>query len=278
MVLAGLEKRWFSPAVLIVLTSQLALSLHGAGAPALTAGQIIQRATDRAQRARDPEKAAYTYTKVTVTDQLDSNGRLKEHKQKVWRVTLQNGTMSARLLEVNGQPPHQADFKKQNDNDISLRQMLGGSASAAGNRDNFLTPELVARFDFELAGETTVGGRRAYELNFHPKVPEPPVHRLVDRLLNRISGKLWIDAEEYEISRADLRLGSEVDFLGGVAGCLRKLVYSMTRVRMMDGVWINSSASGDFEGRKLLESLRIRTRSEVSHFQPLATGLIATGP
>ena len=46
---------------------------------------------------------------------------------------------------------------------------------------------------------------------------------MVDRLLNRISGTVWIDVEEFEVARADIQLRSEVNLLGGVIGSLKKL-------------------------------------------------------
>jgi hypothetical protein len=173
-------------------------------------------------------------------------------------------------VKVNGRPPAGGDVKKQAENDMSARQLLGDSKSgAAAGRDNFLTPELVARFDFKLIDQTAVNGRAAYQIAFQPKNPEPPVHRIADRLLNRISGTVWIDAEEFEVARADINLRSEVTLLGGVIGSLKKLAYTVTRTRVGDGVWFNSFSSGDFEGRKLLDSMRIKTQSQASNFRIL---------
>ena len=92
---------------------------------------------------------------------------------------------------------------------------------------------------------------------------------MIDRLLNRISGTLWIDAEEFEVARAQISLGSEVDFLGGLVGSLKKLAYTMTRTRVGDGLWFNTLSSGDFEGRKLLDSMRIKTKSQSTNFRRL---------
>src|SRR5439155_24678474 len=111
---------------------------------------------------------------------------------------------------------------------------------------------------------------------FQPKDPGPPTHRTLDRVMKRISGTLWIDAQEFEIARSDLELGSEVDFLGGVIGCLRKLAYTMTRSRMADGIWLLSFSVGDFEGRKLVESVRIKMRSESTNFRLVAADLRGT--
>ena len=101
---------------------------------------------------------------------------------------------------------------------------MGQPKAAKGSgSDNFLTPELVARFDFELIGQTPVNDRMAYQVSFKPKNPEPPVHRIVDRLLNRLSGTIWIDVQEFEVAKADVQLRSEVNLLGGVASSLKKL-------------------------------------------------------
>ncbi len=270
MFVVRFEKRWFTFTVLSVLSGLCIRPVLAEGS--LSAREIIQQAAARGQAARDPSKTAYTYTKVTVTDHLGSGGKVSKHEQKVWQVSLRQGSMSAKLLEVNGQAPRPVDLRKQNENETSLRQILGDSNSTPENRDNFLTPEVVARYEFSLAGETNVAGRRAYIVNFRPATPEPPVRHLVDRLLNRISGTLWIDAQEFEIARAEIQLRSEVDLLGGLAGCLRKLAYNMTRVRVADGVWIKNLASGDFEGRKFLESMHIRTSSQVRDFRTLAAG------
>jgi hypothetical protein len=50
---------------------------------------------------------------------------------------------------------------------------------------------------------------------------------------------------------------------------LKKLAYTMTRTRVADGVWLSTFSSGDFEGRKLVDSLRIKTSSRSTNFRPL---------
>jgi len=64
--------------------------------------------------------------------------------------------------------------------------------------------------------------------------------------------------------------GSEVSLLGGVVGSLKKLAYTMTRTRIADGLWFNTSSFGDFEGRKLIDAMRIKTRSQAINFRPLS--------
>jgi hypothetical protein len=116
-----------------------------------------------------------------------------------------------------------------------------------------------------------MNGRRAYRIAFEPKEPDAPAHRVADRFLNRISGTLWIDAEEFEIARANVYLRSEVNLLCGVIGSLKRLAFTATRTRQPEGVWLNTFSSGDFEGRKLLDAMRIKTKSQSTNFR--LTGL-----
>ena len=231
-----------------------------------SADEIIRRVLERAREMQATTGTpAYTYSKVTITEEMDADGKVKQRKKKIYQVKLQGGATKMKLLEVNGRTPSDQEAREQAENEMNLQKLTG--KNQVGNRDGFLTPELAARFDFELVGKKTIQRRPAYELKFKPKTPEPPVHRLLDRFLNRISGTLFIDTEEFEIAHADISLGSEVNLLGGVAGSLKKLAYSVTRTRVADGIWLNTSSTGDFEGRKLLDWTRVKTRSQSTNFR-----------
>ena len=208
---------------------------------------------------------------MNVTEELDGKGKVKQRKRRVYQVCFREGATFVKLLEVDGHTPAEADLKYQAETQSNMRQLLGKSSSGEDTHDSLLTPEIVERFDFTLVAETTINGRAAYQINFSPKRSGPPVQRMVDRLLDRISGTLWIDSQEYEVARANLSLGAQVDFLGGLLGCLRKVAYTMTRIRVADGIWLHSISSGDFKGRKLLDPMWIKTRSECTGFRLLAS-------
>ncbi len=264
------SRQILSAAWILVVLSGVRCFAASAGT-SISVDEVIRRTVARAQQAEaKASQAGYTYTKLTVTEELDATGRVKERKEKVYRVVFQAGSTHLKLVTVNGRPPAQADIKKQSENDTNARQIVGSkSGKGADNRENFLTPDLVARFNFKLIDEKPLEGRSTYEITFQPKRPAPPVHRIMDRLLDRISGTVWIDAEEFEIAHAEVKLSSEVDLLGGVVGCLKKLAFTMTRTRVGDGQWFNTFSSGDFEGRKLLDSMRFKTKSQSTNFRPL---------
>lgn len=241
------------------------------GETALSADQVIEKAIARGQQDQQGLVPDFKYRKLTATEELDSTGKVKEHREKVYEISYRDGLSHATLLQVNGHFPTEEDLKQQSDNEMNLAKLLGQAKPAKGdNRENFLTTELANRFDFKLLGRTNLNGRAAYEIAFAPKNPTPPVHRLVDRLLNQISGTLWIDAQEFEVARAEVSLRSEVNLLGGLIGSLKKLTYTLERTRVADGVWFSTLSVGDFQGRKLLDSTHIKTKSQSVHFRRVA--------
>ena len=237
----------------------------------LTAADVVQKAVARGEKNQQGTVPDFTYRKTTVTDELDTAGKLKEHREKLYEISYRDGLSHSTLLQVNGHAPSDNDLRQQSDNEMSMRKITGDAKQAKGdNRENFLTADLAARFDFTLVGTTNFHGRPAYQVTFQPKSPQLPVHRMVDRLLNQISGTIWIDTQEFEVARAEVALRSEVNLLGGIAGSLKTLTYSLERTRVADDVWFSTLSNGDFQGRKLLVQAHIKTKSQSVHFHRLA--------
>jgi hypothetical protein len=239
-------------------------------ADALTAPEIIQKAVARGQQDQQGTVPDFIYRKQTVTEELDNAGKVKERREKLWEIQYRDGLSHSRLLQVNGHAPSEDDLKQQTDNETSVSKITGEKKAKGDNRESFLTAELVARFDFTLVGTTNLNGRAAYVVAFEPKNPQLPVHRIVDRLLNQLSGTIWIDTEEFEVARAEVSLRSEVNLLGGIIGSLKKLSFTLERTRVADGVWFSTLSNGDFLGRKLLDPTHIKTKSQSVHFHRLA--------
>lgn len=250
------------------------LKSGSAAAPAaLSADQIIHKALQRAEssagRAARPD---YRYTKQTVTEELDSKGRLKDHKEKLYEVLVESGFSSLQLLQVNGQILSSAESKKEEAKEVAERQkMTDAKAGQKGDeRENYLTADLIEKYKFTLLGEKLLNGRTAYLLALEPKRGDLPVHKLTDRFLNQIAGTVWVDSQEFEVCRIEVHLNAEVSLWGGIIGTLRQCNFTLERARLADGAWFTSFSHGFFEGRKLLEPMVIRTRSQSTNFRRTA--------
>ena len=111
-------------------------------------------------------------------------------------------------------------------------------------------------------------------LSFAPK-PGAAEKKIDDRVLNRLAGKLWIDEQEFELAKIEFHLTEKLSIgWGGVLASLQTFAFTLTRIRLADGVWFNQLFSGDIEGRKLLGALRLRIHDRASEFKELPAGLI----
>ena len=103
-------------------------------------------------------------------------------------------------------------------------------------------------------------------LTFRPRSNKLPVRKVTDRLLNRLGGKVWVDAREFEVAKAEIDLLGEVTMWGGVLGAMKKFSFDVERTRV-DGVWFNRVSNFEVQGRKLLDGTHMRVKSETSNFR-----------
>lgn len=239
-------------------------------ATAISADEIMRRALERAeQSARDAGRPRYCYSRLTVNEEVDDTGKVTQRQEKLYEVSVDSGASYLKLLRVNGRSLSPNQLKRQEEQERHNRQQFMTSRTPQGgdNRENFLTPEIVAKYKFQLIDFAAVNGRPAYAIAFQPKSSDLPVKQLVDRLLNHVSGMIWIDAQEFEIAKADVHLDAELSLWGGMIGSLKRFSFNLERSRLSDGSWFSSVSNGDFEGRKLWDSTHVKTRSESSNFR-----------
>ena len=236
----------------------------------LTADEIMRKTVAKADGASNVNpRINYAYNKVSISEKLGSDGKVDERKEKLIRI--KSGKGSVVQIKVNGKPLPPEELKREQAEVQAEDQRMNDSRVARRN-DNWerlLTSDLISRYKFTLEGQQQYDDRRAHVLSFKPASGNLPVREISDRFINNLSGRLWIDAEDYEIAKADLSLRSEVTLWGGILGSLRKFDYKMERKRLEDGVWVNRTARGEYVGRKFLERVSMRTRTECKDFEKL---------
>jgi hypothetical protein len=252
---------------LLLLSGDVAPSVYGQRA--LSADEVMQKAVERARwSAAQRARPNYTYTKITLAEELDAAGRVKERKERFYEAVFDSGLTYLKLVKVNGKALPPGELKKQEERELKDRETLAQRKTVKGgdDRENFLTSELIAKYGFALVDRKPVNGRPAYILTFQPK-PGLLQKQVADRLLNHLAGKLWIDEQEFEIAKIEVQLQSEVTLWGGVLASLKRFTFTLSRTRVDDGVWFNTLSTGDFEGRKLLDNAHVRTQSESTNFR-----------
>jgi hypothetical protein len=243
-----------------------------AGSRPLTAEEIADRMVKKAaETSSSNRRADYSYSKASFTEHVDGEGKVEKRKEKL--IHFQGGKGSVVQIKVNGRALSPEELKEEQ-REIEEQDAKMTQSSMSRRTDNWeqlLTPDLLSRYTFRLAGEEVVNGRRSYVLTFRPKSDDLPVKQITDRVVNQLTGKLWVDAEDFEIAQARMWLLNDVTMWGGLLASLRKFDYLVERVRLEDGVWANRATRGEFRGRKLFGGMHVRTRSECKDFQKTTT-------
>ncbi len=243
-----------------------AQSLNGPAYPPVETilSNVVTRALSVASQ-RDP---IYNYKQTTIIEELDSKGTVKERKEKFYDVKLIGGMPRAKLLTVNGKELTGKALQEELERDKKRAQRYDDKSKKKDNDDVLVSRELISRYVFQIQSREVLNGRESWVLAFRPRSDDLPVDKMQDRVLNKLSGLVWVDCEDFELARADLHLVERVTLLGGFIGALDIFNLEMNRARSPFGIWYNQAGSLRVEGRKLFSPIRYKARESADDFQP----------
>jgi len=195
----------------------------------------------------------------TAIEKLDEKGRLREREDRVYDVGPLDGGVYARLVEKNGKTLTPADLADEQERQQRFLERKAAQRFGGGDSDRVpLDPELFDRYKAEVVGRELVAGRSTVILHFWPRSSDLPIRRRQDYVLNKLTGKVWIDEHDWEIVKVDAHLTERVRVLMGLVAALDKVDLAFEQVRMGDAVYLPLKLSASFEGRKLFTTLRER--------------------
>jgi len=235
---------------------------HAAPAP-LGAEQVLSQGVERSTSAVAVlEGRELTYSKRSITEQLDDKGEVKKREERCYQVHFKDGLVAMNRADTDEAESGKEEKEEQEEDDDS-RAM---KRPRGEEKPLVLTDELVNRYEFSVAEPAKVGSRLCYVLDFEPK-PGLKGSGLKERFLNRLAGRLYVDPKESEVVRAEVRLSSPLTIMGGLVGALNRFEYEVDRDQIAPGFWFNRRSKSAFEVRKLLISRRYRTQSEWDDIQ-----------
>lgn len=225
--------------------------------------------------------AQFTFGKTRLMEEFDGKGRLEERKQSRQEWFPINGSPFARTVERNGQPLTEKERKAEEEREAAVRAGKKPARSPeATKRDKEwqFTDEMLARYTFKVTGPETVRGRPAWVVEFAPRSKDLPVKQVTDRVANKVAGKVWVDAEDWELARLKVWLTEELTFIGGVAGVLRKFELLLDRTRIEPNAWLPTAIDFEMSGRELFTNKRLHYREEAKDFKRVAPAPAVAAP
>ena len=240
---------------------------------------VLVRVNNPAFRAAS---AQYRSVQHTSIEKLDEKGRVREREDRVYDVGPLGGGVYARLVQRNGRTLNPAELREEHERE--QRFLEGGSRKfGGGDADRVpLDAELFERYKAEVTGRTVMAGRPTIILHFWPRSADLPIRRRQDYVLNKLTGQVWIDEQEWEIVKVEAHLTDRVRVMLGLVAVLDKVVLSFDQVRVAENVYLPSRLSATFDGRKLFTSIHERVQVDWAGQRPsmeiTGSPLSAPGP
>jgi hypothetical protein len=231
---------------------------------------VIRKLVERAKAWKEKdenEEKQLSYSERMVTDKLRADGALKEREEKVYQIAPLKGEPTPKLVQKNGKPPSPSDLKEEEARLRKEREASGKRKNSDLDNTIELNEELVGKYDFEMVGEEVVEGRPVYALTFKPKSKSLPVRRKLDYALNRIAGKVWVDQEDYEIAKADMRLTESVQLWWGLLASLREFTLMFEQTKLPDGCWFVKHFDMTIDVRFLFTRIHQKQEDWLSDFK-----------
>jgi hypothetical protein len=203
--------------------------------------------------------AQFRSVQRTVIEKMDEKGRLREREDRVYDVGPLAGGVYARLVERNGKTLTPADLLEEHDREQRFVERSATQKFGGGDSDRVpLDPELFNRYKAEVVGREGLAGRPAVVLHFWPRSNDLPIRRRQDYVLNKLTGKVWIDEQDWEIVKVDAHITERVRVLLGLVATLDKVDLAFEQIRLGDAIYLPLKLTVNIEGRKLFSTLRQR--------------------
>jgi len=265
------------PAALLALSAFLFLvrpvAVRSDADPPLPSAEEVLHKVLATVKSPEIRRAGAMYRSVqhTVIEKMDDKGRLREREDRVYDVGPLGGGVYARLVEKNGKSLSPSELADEQQREQRFLERSSSQTFGGGDSDRVpLDPELFTRYKAEVVGRVSLAGRSTIILRFWPSSTDLPIRRRQDYVLNKLTGKVWIDEQEWEIVRVEAHLTDRVRVLLGLVAALDKVDLSFEQVRMAAGVYLPLKLSADFDGRKLFSSLHERVQVTWTGQRPAA--------
>ncbi|MBI1353889.1 MAG: hypothetical protein GC160_06045 [Acidobacteria bacterium] len=234
--------------------------------PVPDAQEIIEKAFEASERNEKIEQQ-YTGNERVEERKLDKDGAVKETESKTFELLYLFGEEYRKLIAKDGEPlPPDEAAKERKKLDKAYAERADESPKERERRlekqrkdeeeEREFRAEIVKAFDFTLAGEETVAGRRCWIIDGLPRSGyEPSISKA--KFLQKIRGRAWISQDDYNWVRAEVETIDNASFGGFIVKLKEGAKLDFTQSYVNDEVWLPTSFRLRFEAKLvLLKGLR----------------------
>ena len=203
---------------------------------------IVVEAVERMGEELRDAAGSYRASMSSEAREFGGNGEVTEETRTEWEAVPLDGATFTRRLEIDGRPLTEDERRHEREREAEFRERLrrlrAGETEPEDDENRVIfDEELVARYDVTPDGEEPLRDRPSYRIAFAPRDGDLPVRRAIDRALNRVRGRIWIDRETREVARLEFELIDRVRLWWGLVGTIHHFRGSLDRGPVLDGIW-----------------------------------------
>jgi hypothetical protein len=262
----GIECGWrFEPVILcgilIVLTASAAAQGRAAKAgPASSAApvpDIRQLMTEVMDHQKQLEKVRenYTYSSSTITQTIDSSGKVTKTETEDSEVFYVNTHRIERTTKTDGRPLTGHDQQKEQERVTKLvekAQKTPPGQPLEGPNTTLSVGQLLDIMQVSNPRREIFRGRSTIIFDFAGR-HDAKTHGLAEDASKKIAGTLWVDERDRQVARMEAHFTDNFHVAGGLLANVQKgSSFYFDQEQVNGEIWFPTSAEGHIQARLLL--------------------------
>lgn len=190
----------------------------------------------------------YTFIERTQESKLDNGGRVQSSKTETSEITILYGEPFERLIARDDKPLSAREQKKQDDQfEKETRKRENESPAEREKRirefeknrqdERTFVQEVLQAYDFTLAGEETVNGRKTWVVDAQPR-PGFEAKRKEAKILPKIKPRFWIDQQDHTWVKLRGDVLDTMSFGWVIARIHKGSQFELQQTRVNEEVWL----------------------------------------
>jgi hypothetical protein len=238
---------------LLVLLACVAPAPFGASEPAaLPDAATMLREVEAHQKQLDKVREDYTFRSVQTTRQLDSSGNTKKVETEEHEVFFVNGERVQKLVRKDGKDltPDQARKEQDRVNKEVLKISKPGYSNP--DKDEITVSRLLQIVAFSRPRRVRLNERDTIAFDFAGD-PHAKTHGRGEDALKKVSGTIWIDEADREVSRMSATLDENYHVGFGLLASVAKgsnVVFDQALIR--NEAWLPTAIALHLQARAFL--------------------------
>jgi hypothetical protein len=244
---------WLAPGILLVSLVCAVPSTFGANDPvALPDAATMLREVEAHQKQLDKVRENYTFRAVQTTRQLDSSGQTKKVETEEHEVFFVNGHRVQKLVRKDGKDlnPDQARKEQERVNKEVLKITKPGYSDP--DKDEITVSRLLQIVTFSRPRRVRLNGRDTIAFDFAGD-PHAKTHGRDEEALKKVSGTIWVDEADREVSRMSATLDENYHVGFGLLASVAKgsnMVFDQALIR--NEAWLPTAVALHLQARAFL--------------------------